>query len=104
METATNRPYAAAKALIDGDFIYIDQKTSELLVRTYVRHDGVMQRTNMGKAMGRAMQKVSSLNLLDILFGELSRLYADEPGLQGWNGLEDLYPDDFEKIVDGVVP
>lgn len=91
--------YTAAKALNDGDFIYIDQNTSELLVRTYVRHDGVMQRVNMGKAMGRAMQKVASLSLLDVLFGELGELYRREPVLQGWSGLEELYPDDFDRVV-----
>lgn len=96
--------YAAAKSLIDEDFIYIDEKTSEVLVRTYIRHDGVMQRTNMGKAMGRALQKVSSLGLIDIIFGELIRLHSERPDLQGWAGFADLYPEDFERVRDGVIP
>ena len=91
--------FAAVRELIEAQFVYVDPKTSELLVRTYVKHDGVLQRVNMGKALGRAMEKVASLSLLDIIFAELGRLYSDQPNLQGWSGLADLYPDDFERVV-----
>lgn len=91
--------YAAVKELMDAHFIYVDEKTSELLVRTYIKHDGVMQRSNMGKAVGRAMEKVASLDLLDVVFTELAKLYKADPKKQGWAGFSDLYADDFDRIV-----
>ena len=91
--------FAAVKELIEAEFVFVDPNTSELLVRTYVKHDGVLQRVNMGKALGRAMEKVASMPLLDLLIGELGRLYSSQPHLQGWTGLADLYPDDFDRIV-----
>lgn len=90
--------FAATKELMDAHFIYVDQKTSELLVRTYIKHDGVMQRSNMGKAVGRAMEKVASLDLLDVIFAELAKLYKSDPSKQGWSGFAELYSDDFDRI------
>ena len=80
--------YGAAKELNDGDYIFIDADMGEILVRTYVRHDGIMQRANMGKAMVRAMKKVTSLDLLDALEVELARLFKESPNLPGWDGLK----------------
>ncbi len=91
--------YDATQELMDASFIYVDGDTSELLVRTYIRHDGVMQRVNMGKAVGRAMEKVASLPLLDLIRDELARLHEMQPDLQGWIGLAELYPDEFDQVV-----
>src|SRR5690349_13811993 len=45
---------AAVKTLERRKFVVLDPETHELLIRTYVRHDGVFDRVNMGKAVGRA--------------------------------------------------
>lgn len=102
LSSGTEEPdiYAAVKELHDADFVYVDTTTSELLVRTYVKHDGVLQRVNMGKALGRAMEKVSSLDLLNLILGELARLYRSQPNLQGWIGLGELYADEFDEITE----
>lgn len=92
--------FDAIKELHETHFVYIDSNTSELLVRTYARHDGVLQRINMGKALGRAIEKVASMDLLDIIFNELGRLYREQPDLQGWLGINELYPDDMSRIVE----
>lgn len=89
---------SAVKRLETARYVLIDRGTEELLVRTYVRHDGVMDRTNMGKAVGRALTRVVSSDIHGAIIAELARHYGDKPGLSGWDGLADLYPDVMDKI------
>lgn len=91
--TGTRRIESAIKALTAARFVVVDHETEELLARSYVRHDGVMDRVNMGKAVGRALDKVVSLPLREAVLRELTRLYVDRPTLSGWVGFGDLNPD-----------
>lgn len=88
----------AARTLETKRFVVIDRKTEELLVRTHVRHDGVLDRVNMGKAVGRALAKVVSLTIRDAVIAELARYYTEKPKLHGWQGIEELFPDDMALI------
>ncbi len=91
--------YSAAKSLIDGRFIVLDVETSELLVRTYIKHDRVMNRANMGKAVATALSKVTSLDLVDAIHVELARLMHDEPGLAGFVGLREASALDYSAVL-----
>ena len=88
----------AAKTLEAERFVVIDRQTEELLVRSHVRHDGVLDRANMGKAVGRALAKVVSLSIRTAVINELARYYGERPNLAGWHGIEDLFPDDMALI------
>lgn len=90
--------FAAVKELLDADYVLLDAETNEILVRSYVRHDRVLERANMGKAMGRALEQVVSLDLHDAVIRELARLYKDDKTLPGFAGFKELYPTEF-KIV-----
>lgn len=90
---------AAVKTLEADRFVVVDRLTEELLVRTYVRHDGVMDRANMGKAVARAFTKVVSLDLRDAVLAELARHYADHPNLAGFVGFRELNPDGMAQIA-----
>lgn len=79
-------------------FVVLDRDTEELLIRTYVRHDGVLNRENMGKALASAMKRLTSQRLKGVLYDELGRLYAEKPSLSGWKGLEADEPDAFERV------
>jgi hypothetical protein len=83
---------AAVKALVGTRFVLVDEHTQELLIRTYVRHDGVLDRVNMGKATGTAFEAVVSPILRDAIGDELARLMKDAPDLQGWVGLAEKSP------------
>lgn len=89
---------ASAKTLERARFVVIDRQTEELLVRTHVRHDGVLDRVNMGKAVGRALAKVVSQMIRDAALTELARVYEQSPRLAGWQGIEELFPDDMAAI------
>lgn len=84
------------KAIIRGleraKFIVVDRETAELLVRSYVRHDGVLERVNMGKAVGSAFERVTSAAIRDAIAVEMGRLMAEEPSLAGWIGLKETSP------------
>lgn len=73
-------------------FVVIDDDTQELLVRTYVRHDGVLDRLNMGKATGTAFEAVVSDAIRHAIGDELARLMKDRPDLPGWEGLSIASP------------
>ena len=91
--------FDAVKHLIDTRYIELDPETSELLVRSYVRHDGVLDRINMGKACGRALEKVVSLDLRDTVIRELARLYKEKPYLPGFKGIEELYSTEYQTVT-----
>ena len=83
---------SAIKALVAANFVVLDERTQELLVRSYVRHDGVLDRVNMGKATGSAIEAVVSRRIRGVIGDELRRLMADRPDLPGWKGLAETSP------------
>lgn len=87
---------AAIKTLERARFVVVDRKTHELVIRTYVRHDGVLQRPNMGKAMGRALGHVVSDRIRSVIIDELSRLHKADPKLAGWIGFRDECPKEYD--------
>jgi hypothetical protein len=79
-------------------FVVVDRHTCELLVRTYVRHDGVLDRENMGKAVARALSRVVSLDIRDAVVYELARVFSQRSDLSGWRGFADVDRDGFERV------
>lgn len=90
--------YSAIKELLDADYVLLDTETNELLIRSYVRHDRVLERANMGKALGRALERVVSLDLRDTIIRELARLYKETPDLSGFIGIRELYPTEYQTL------
>lgn len=91
-DLTTSRFRAAVKGLRNARFLVLDELTQELLVRSYVRHDGVFDRVNMGKAVGSAFEAVVSHNIRDAVGDELARLMKEKPDLPGWEGLANTSP------------
>lgn len=91
--------YEAVAELQDTAFVHLDVDTSELLVRSYVRYDGVMKRANMAKAMVKAVKRCTSLDVRERVYRELARLRVKEPTLQGWIGLKDEDITVYETVI-----
>jgi hypothetical protein len=87
VDLSASRFRASVKVLRATRFLILDESTQELLVRTYVRHDGVLDRLNMGKATGSAFEAVVSDAIRSAIGDELARLMKDRPDLPGWQGL-----------------
>jgi hypothetical protein len=83
----------AVKRLEDARFVCTDDETGELLIRSFVRHDGLLSQPNVTKSMAKDYNTVLSDSLKAAIDTELARSYAEEPDLAGWKALEKSYPD-----------
>lgn len=81
---------SAARELIDGRFIVIDEDTDEFLVRTFVRHDGLMKQRNLATTMAREFAAVGSRSIKGVVVWELRRLHEEHPEFKGWESDEAL--------------
>lgn len=74
-----------ASVELEGNlFTVVDRDSEEVLIRTFVRHDGLMAVWNMAAAMSKAHSGVVSKALRGVVIHELKRLKEDEPDLKGW--------------------
>jgi hypothetical protein len=65
--------YAAAW-LEAGEFLVVDRDTEEALVRSWVKHDGLLAVPNMAKAMVKAHGSIGSRVLRAVVVDQLERL------------------------------
>lgn len=92
VDLTTPKLRKAIDGLTAGRFAVVDDRTQELLVRSYVRHDGVLDRLNMGKATGTAFEAVVSSDIRAAVGVELARHMKEKPDLWGWEGLAATSP------------
>lgn len=73
--------------LADLRFVVVDDDTEELLIRTFVRNDGVWRQPKVMAAMVSGAQEISSPALRRALLAEMGRIplgdLSDEPGARG---------------------
>lgn len=95
----TERKFAAAiTALEAGRFVIVDRTTAEVLVRSYVRHDGLLKQPNVTKALVKAYNRVHSEHLRAAIRVELARLLREIPEARGWQGLIDTSPELLDEL------
>ena len=75
----------SALELVEARLIVVAEETDEYLVRSFVRHDGVMGHPKLCVSAARAVNKVGSKPLRKIVIGELKRLKGDRPELGAWD-------------------
>lgn len=80
-------------------FLVIDEETAEILVRSYVRHDGILKQPNVTKALVRALDRVHSDALAEAVKVELARLLTAEPTLRGWQTITEEWPQLFAELL-----
>lgn len=81
--TADDVEYAAGW-LEEGEFVIIDRNTEEALIRSWVKHDGLMRSPNMVKAFVKAHASVGSQVLRGVVVSQLATLREKQPDLAGW--------------------
>lgn len=75
----------AASVELEGDlFTVVDRDSEEVLIRSFIRHDGLMSSPNMAAAMAKAHAATVSAALRGVVVHELKRLQTDFPELRGW--------------------
>jgi hypothetical protein len=82
--TAQER-YDAALELQGKFFVIIDDDTEEILVRSFLRHDGLLEKPNMVIALHKAFAQVASRTLRGVIVHELARLQVEFPDWKAWS-------------------
>lgn len=65
-------------------FIWIDGASEEVLVRSYVKHDGLMKQPRLVVSMTNAYAAIASRTIREILAFEVQKLRDREPNLNAW--------------------
>lgn len=81
---------ATATILEDRRFLIIDRDTEEVLVRSWVRFDGLMRQPRLAVSFARAYQAVTSRPLREVVVYEALKLQTLEPDLPAWGKPEVL--------------
>ena len=95
---------AAVDGLEARSFVVTDRDTVEVLVRSYVRHDGLIKQPNVTKAMVTALRRVHSQRIAEAVWAEIARLYADDPGAKGWKGFAEAFPEGWGNLTANPSP
>lgn len=73
-----------ADCLIARHYIVVDDETEEFLVRTYLKHDGIMGHAKLSVSMAKAFANIGSNDIRMVLSDELHKLRESNPELCGW--------------------
>lgn len=90
------------KTLRDERYVVIDFDTSELLIRSFVRNDGLLKMPNVAKGMASDFGEVMSQKLRNTIEYELSKTYKREPDLAGWEAIRQTNPVLHRRVMEGV--
>lgn len=82
-----------------ADFAFTDAETGELLLRSFVRHDGLLTQPNVTKAMAKDYEAVLSDSLRLVIEAELTRAHQADPEAKGWAALATAYPELHSKVT-----
>jgi len=78
----------AIRELEDASFVMVDDDTEEMWIRTFVKHDGILNYPNVTKAMVKAYRAIQSHAIKDAFVAEMKEefqvwgLRPDRP--KGW--------------------
>jgi hypothetical protein len=70
---------ANAAILQNARFIFVDEETEEVLVRSFLRHDGLLKQPKLSISMVNAFSSIASKSIREIVTRELQRLHAEHP-------------------------
>lgn len=74
----------AAVELSYAYFLVFDQDTEEVMVRSFVRHDGLLSQPRMAVSVANAFGVIGSNKLRAVLVHELERLKKENGDLAAW--------------------
>lgn len=65
--------------------IVVDEDTEEVLIKSFVRYDGVLRHNRLCVSMANAFGDVASKHLRGVIVHQLLRLQTEEPDLPAWD-------------------
>lgn len=85
---------AQVDLLAQARFMVVDWDTDELLIRSYMRHDGLLKMGDRpAKRIARDFPLIESGRISDAVLDELRRLFQESPKFPGWKGIRSESPD-----------
>lgn len=75
---------AEAVELITGHYIVVDDETEEVLVRSFIKWDGIIKQPRLAVSMSNAYREVLSERLRGVIAHELMKLRRANPDLPVW--------------------
>lgn len=102
----------AASELSAGRYIVIDEDTEEVLVRSFVKHDGILKQPRLAVSMANAYAQTASNSIRGVVVHELRKQREAQPELQCWadKRVADILsqpsvsPSDLPTFGDGFTP
>lgn len=76
-DTTSRAVNRALRTLVDERYMVMDHDTEEVLVRTFIRHDGILKSPNLILAMGRDFEKVHSPHIRATIVEGLPEGFAE---------------------------
>ncbi|MDQ0275739.1 hypothetical protein QO003_000042 [Arthrobacter silviterrae] len=74
----------AAHGLARASFVVIDEGTEEIMLRSFLRHDGLLRQPKISVSMANAYAATSSATIRGVLVHELLRLSVEYPEWVAW--------------------
>ncbi len=81
---------AAGEELQDRGYVVLDDDSEEVLIRSFMRHDGVLASPNLATALVNDYGDTLSVPIRRAIVNELHRLHEDQPDLKGWEKAAEL--------------
>jgi len=81
---STDEIRQAGSVLTEHKLLIVDEETEEVLVRSFLRHDGVMQHNKLCVSAATAFASVASNTLRGVIVHELRRLQEEFPEWPSW--------------------
>lgn len=78
----------AAEGLQSKLFILVDDESEEVLIRSFLKHDGVLQNPNLGASIKSAYDSVVSSMLQEVVVHELHKLAERDPDLPAFTAVK----------------
>lgn len=75
----------AAQELSDTYFCVFDQSTDEVLVRSFLRHDGLLKQPRLAVSAAKAYGAIASNKIRAVVVNELQRYKRENPDLPAWD-------------------
>jgi hypothetical protein len=76
---------ADAQELRQRFFVLVDDESEEVLIRSFIKHDGLMKQPKLTVSMTNAYAAVASREIREVIAFEVQKLHAAEPALNAWS-------------------
>lgn len=83
-------------------FILVDRDSEEVLIRSFVKHDGLLESPNMVKALSKVYPLIASSVLRAVAVEQVAAQRERQPDAKGWTGIGALLERPRLTFAEGV--